>query len=61
MKKLFSALSCIFFSVSVFANDVANFNNLGFSDDSRWFLFAESGQNPEKHEIPQNLQRIPHR
>ena len=51
MKKLFSALSCIFFSVSVFANDVANFNNLGFSDDSRWFLFAESGQNPEKNEI----------
>lgn len=51
MKKFILTFCCFFLSLSVLANNVANFNNLGFSDDSRWFLFAESGQDPEKNEI----------
>lgn len=54
MKNLLFAIGVIFLSFSVPANDVTNFNNLGFSDDSRWFLFAESGQIPEKNQVYAN-------
>lgn len=54
MKNLFFVICAVFLSFSVSANDVTNFNNLGFSDDSRWFLFAESGQIPEKNQVYAN-------
>lgn len=54
MKNLLFLIGAFFLSFSVSANDVTNFNNLGFSDDSRWFLFAESGQIPEENRVYAN-------
>lgn len=54
MKTLIFACCALFLAFSASANDVADFNNLGFSEDSRWFLFAESGQIPEKNLIYAN-------
>lgn len=54
MKKFVFIAFCLLSAFSATANDVASFVNLGFSDDSRFFLFAETGQNLEKGQIYAN-------
>lgn len=51
MKKLIFCSICLIFSTTLFANDIATFHNLGFSEDSRYFLFAETGQNLEEGHV----------
>lgn len=43
MKKLSIILISICLSMSIYAGDVANFMNLGFSADGKYFLFGEYG------------------
>lgn len=54
MKKFIFIAFCLLSAVAATANDVASFANLGFSNDSRFFLFAETGQNLEKGQIYAN-------
>ena len=54
MKKFVFIAFCLLSAVAATANDVASFANLGFSNDSRFFLFAETGQNLEKGQIYAN-------
>ena len=54
MKKFVFIAFCLLSAFSATANDVASFVNLGFSDNSRFFLFAETGQNLEKGQIYAN-------
>jgi predicted secreted protein len=65
---MFKRLSCLTFSLFVFigtafAGDIAQFVNLGFSEDSRYFLFAQYGVQEDSQypyveayfvDIPQN-------
>lgn len=43
MKKLFILMIFTFIAINIFSGDVANFVNLGFSPDGRYFLFGEHG------------------
>ena len=54
MKKFVFIAFCLLSAFAATANDVASFVNLGFSDNSRFFLFAETGQNLEKGQIYAN-------
>jgi predicted secreted protein len=40
---LLSAMLCVCVAGAAFAGDVAQFTNLGFSDDSRYFMFGQFG------------------
>ncbi len=45
---LFSLFILVCSSVNLYAGDIANFVNLGFSGDSRYFMFAQYGVNENR-------------
>ncbi|MBN2652928.1 MAG: DUF2259 domain-containing protein [Spirochaetales bacterium] len=54
MKKIFLIITAMCLTTLAFAGDVASFKNLGFSEDSKYFLFSEYGIS-EKGDVYTNV------